>query len=99
MDDEAGIFPTQPNGPIESVHGEFLAHPLARGRKLTVAPGNDRQRLTIESRTGMLELLDGRTNHNNGWYIVRTAVPAGATENAVLWVASANVGISCAIPV
>jgi hypothetical protein len=86
MDDKAGIFPTQPNGPIEDVHGELLATPLARGRKLVVAPDKDMQRLVIESKTGTLELLDGRTNHNNGWFIVRTPVPAGATKNAVEWV-------------
>lgn len=91
MDDKAGIFPPQPNGPIGYIHGEFLAEPLAVGRKLVVAPGKDRQRLVIESRAGDLELLDGRTNHNNGWYIVRTAVPAGATENAVEWIVRPHV--------
>lgn len=91
MDDEAGIFPPQPNGPIEDIHGEFLAEPLAVGRKLVVAPDKDRQRLVIESRAGDLELLDGRANHNNGWYIVRTAVPAGATENAVEWIVRPHV--------
>ena len=24
--------------------------------------------MTIESRTGEIELIDGRLNHNNGWY-------------------------------
>jgi hypothetical protein len=91
MDEQAGIFPTQPNGPIEDVHGEFLGHPLASGRKLVVAPDKDSQRLVIESRDGMLELLDGRTNHNNGWFIVRTPVPAGATKNAVEWVVTPHV--------
>jgi hypothetical protein len=91
MDDEAGHFPTQANGPVADVHGEFLAYPLARGRKLVVAPGTDKQRLSIESRRGMLELLDGRTNHNNGWYIVRTIVPAGATKNAVEWLVKPQV--------
>lgn len=86
MDEEAGHFPTQPNGPVAEVHGEHLPAPLASGRKLVVAPGEDLQRLTIEARKGRLELLDGRGNHNNGWYIVRTAVPAGATTNAIEWV-------------
>ncbi len=91
MDEETGHFPTQPNGPIENVDGEHLARPLARGRTLVVAPGTAAQRLTIESLTGELELLDGRTNHNNGWYIVRTAVPAGATEDAVEWIVTPHV--------
>ncbi len=91
MDDHAGHFPTQPNGPIGNVHGEHLATPLATGRKLVVAPDNDNQRLVIESRSGLLELLDGRTNHNNSWFIVRTEVPADATEAAVEWVIRPNV--------
>ena len=32
MDQQAGIFPRQANGPIESHHGEFLAAPLAVGK-------------------------------------------------------------------
>lgn len=91
LDDAAGHFPQQPNGPIEYVDGEFLAQPLATGRKLIVAPGEDRQRVSITSRNGELELLDGRTNHNNGWFIVRSVVPAGATKNAVQWLVQPNV--------
>lgn len=91
LDDEAGHFPTQPNGPIEDVDGEYLARPLASGSRLVVAPGSDAQRLAIESLTGELELLDGRTNHNNGWYIVRTAVPAGAAESAIEWIVTPHV--------
>lgn len=86
MDGETGYFPPQPNGPVESVDGEYLTAPLAAGRKLVVAPGEDRQRLVIEALHGDLELRDGRGNHNNGWFIVRTRVPAGATRNAVEWI-------------
>ena len=32
-----------------------------------------------------LELLDGRERHSNGWFVVRSAVPAGATREAVEW--------------
>lgn len=86
MDERAGHFPPQPNGPVAVVDGEPIAEPLARGRRLVVAPGEERQRLVIESLSGELELLDGRANHNNGWYIVRTAVPGGAAAGAVRWV-------------
>jgi hypothetical protein len=91
MDDEAGVFPPQPNGPVSDVHGDALTEPLAVGRELVVAPNEDRQRLVIESPKAPLELLDGRANHNNGWYIVRTAVPAGATRNAIEWIVTPNV--------
>ncbi|PSJ38481.1 cellulase N-terminal Ig-like domain-containing protein [Allosphingosinicella deserti] len=84
-------IPIQANGPVPSLNGEPLAAPLATGRKLVVAPEQDLQRLTIESRSGTLELLDGRLNHNNAWFIVRGTIPAGATTNALEWVVTPHV--------
>jgi hypothetical protein len=83
--------PAQPNGPVAPLNGEPLPAPLATGKRLVVAPEEDLRRLTIESRTGMLELLDGRLNHNNGWFIVRGIIPAGATSNALEWVVTPHV--------
>ncbi|MEJ0058504.1 MAG: glycoside hydrolase family 9 protein [Terricaulis sp.] len=91
LDGQSGIFPRQANGPVVEAYGGPLAEPLARGRTLTVAPDDDLRRLQIDSRTGTLELIDGRANHNNGWFIVRGAIPAGATDNAIEWIVSANV--------
>ena len=85
MDGQTGIFPVQANGPIAERNGEWLNEPMARGKKLVVAPAEDLQRLLIEASKGELELLDGRSNHNNGWFIVRTLIPAGATKNAIEW--------------
>ena len=45
-----------------------------------------REQLIIESRSGDLQLLDGRNKHNNGWFVVRSLVPAGADKAAVEWV-------------
>ncbi len=81
----------QANGPVTSLNGEPLAVPLATGRTLVVAPDTDRQRLRIESRTGPMQLIDGRANHNNSWFIVRGAVPAGATRGAIEWIVTPNV--------
>ncbi|MEJ2383548.1 MAG: glycoside hydrolase family 9 protein [Xanthomonadales bacterium] len=91
MDASSGHFPNQPNGPVADVHGEMLTEPLARGRTLVVAPESDLQRLVIESRSAPLELLDGRANHNNGWFIVRSLVPSGVTRGAVRWTVRPNV--------
>jgi len=91
MDDRGGIFPMQAEGPVEEYWGQYLTAPLATGKKLVIAPENDKQRIEIESETGSLELRDGRSNHNNGWYIVRTSVPAGATKNAIEWIITPNV--------
>lgn len=79
-----------PNGPVQSLDGQALAAPLGTGKRLIVAPENDRQRLEIESANGTLQLIDGRSAHNNGWYIVRQAVAAGATRNAIEWTVQAN---------
>ncbi len=81
-----GIFPRQANGPVtRDAEGVMQAAPLAVGRRLMVAPETDLQRLEIESLTGDLMLLDGRHKHNNGWFVVRSLVGAGATRGAVEW--------------
>jgi len=76
----------QANGPVQDPNGQAVGAPLAIGRTLVVAPETDGQRLRIESRTGDLQLIDGRTAHNNGWFIVRGAVAAGASAHAVEWI-------------
>ncbi|WP_347331279.1 glycoside hydrolase family 9 protein [Marinimicrobium locisalis] len=70
---------------------EPLAHhraepaPLAKGKKLTIAPESETLRLQIESLKGELQLLDGRVQHQNGWFTLRTPIAAGATDKAVSW--------------
>jgi endoglucanase len=90
MDKATGIFPTQPCGPMIYHNGEFLTQPLASGSVLVVAPEEDLQRMTISSENQELELWDDRTNHNNGWFIVRSLIPAGVTKNAIEWTITPN---------
>lgn len=87
LGDQFGIFPQQANGPMyRDRDGELQIVPLAEGRKLSVAPESDRQRMTIESIDGgNLQLIDGRGKHNNGWFVVRSLVARGATQHAVEW--------------
>lgn len=86
-----GTFPRQALGPGTMEDGEYELAPLGRGKKLTVAPEADRQRMTIEAvHGGELVLLDGRAQHNNGWFVVRALVPAGATTNAIEWLVTPN---------
>ncbi len=83
----AGIFPHQPNGPeTRDPAGEVQPVPLAAGARLSIAPETDGQRMIVESKTGNLELLDARSKRNNGWFVVRSLVAAGATKSAVEWV-------------
>ena len=91
MDDNAGIFPRQADGPTYfNKEHEAEALPLAFGKKLVVAPESDLLRMTIESET-QLQLLDGSLKHNNGWFTVRSLVPAGATKEAIHWEITPNV--------
>jgi len=85
MDDQTGIFPLQPNGPITGYFDEYLAEPLATGNQLIIAPEEDFQRIKIESKDTPLQLWDGRTNHNNGWFIVRSPIPSGLTREVIRW--------------
>lgn len=86
MDDQAGTFTRQPTGQMQpDADGELQAVPMATGQKLVVAPEQKHEQITIENLQGELTLLDGRFNHNNGWYIVRSLVESGATEDAISW--------------
>ncbi|MFW5718513.1 MAG: glycoside hydrolase family 9 protein, partial [Spirochaetota bacterium] len=91
MDGTFGVFPRQANGPgAIGTEGVYQVDALATGRVLTVAPESDRQRMRIESHDSGIELVDGRALHNNGWFIVRSPVPAGATSGAVEWTVTPN---------
>ena len=83
----SGIFPRQANGPeTRDSSNEVQPLPLATGSELSIAPETHGQRMLIESRTGDLVLLDARSKRNNGWFVVRSLVAAGATRGAIEWV-------------
>ena len=86
-----GTFPRQANGPGAVTDGDYELAPLGHGPRLTVAPESERQRMTIEVvQGGEIQLLDGRAQHNNGWFVARALVPAGATKDAVEWLVTAH---------
>ena len=87
LDGTTGLFPRQANGPGHVIaDGSYQLQPLATGRRLGIAPETADQRVLISVvRGGDLELLDGRGEHTNGWFIVRSSIPAGATTSAVEW--------------
>jgi hypothetical protein len=86
MGEDFGLFPDQPYGNIHMEYGEALSEPLAVGSKLVVAPEENLQRMVIRSNQSKLELWDGRSNHNNGWFIVRSKVPVNVTKGAIDWI-------------
>ncbi len=91
MDGKFGIFPRQPNGAsILDINRVAQAVPIAAGKELVVVPEENLQRLSIRSENGSLQLLDGRIQHNNGWFVVRQTVAAGITEKAIEWLVTPN---------
>lgn len=92
MDQAFGIFPRQLNGPgFYDEDKEYQAVPMATGKKLIIAPETSRQTMTIQNMKGNeLHLIDGRAQHSNGWFVVRSLVPKGATKNAIEWLVSPN---------
>jgi endoglucanase len=46
---------------------------------------------TSADNSGRLMLFDGRNKAQNGWFVVRTLIPAGRTGNVIEWFIEANV--------
>src|SRR5208283_5019113 len=59
--------------------------PLITGKSITFAPEDPLHRISITSETGPLALYDGRNRAQNGWFVLRTLIPSGKTEGAVVW--------------
>ncbi|MBQ8952535.1 MAG: glycoside hydrolase, partial [Clostridia bacterium] len=124
MDEQQGIFPRQPNGPVMSrtsyldragvlpvpedsraMAGHLMdrreynpltadglvALPYAEGRRFTACPDDPLRCFTVESTAAPLKLYDGRMNHNNGWFVLSSEIPAGVAENAVRWIITPRV--------
>ena len=85
-----GVFPRQGNGPCEKDGTVVHAVPLAEGPVFSAAPEDPLRRLTIESLSGELRFFDGRSTETNGWFLLRSLIPAGATTGAVRWRVTPN---------
>jgi endoglucanase len=80
-----GVFTRQGNGP-NLMDGQGLRPAvLAKGPRFVAAPEDPMCRLVIESLNGDLTFFDGRSQDTNGWFLVRSLIPAGATKGAVRW--------------
>ncbi len=66
--------------------GEFLVpDPLASGKMLVLAPEDPEQYVKVQSLDGDLMLYDGRILAQNGWFVVRSLIPANKTGTVVEW--------------
>ncbi|MCL2092679.1 MAG: glycoside hydrolase family 9 protein [Treponema sp.] len=70
---------------------DLIAEPYSVGKRFILQPENPLRCFSIESKGAELKLYDGRMNHNNGWFVLSSEVPPGATANAIEWVITPNV--------
>ena len=73
------------------VADDIISEPYAVGTKFTSRPDDPYNKVTIESLSGDLKLFDGRMNHNNGWFVLRSDIKPGVTKGAVKWIISPNI--------
>ncbi len=94
-DDRTGIFPLYPadalaltaernaaSGRSEGPGAEPL--PIASGRRFVLAPEDPARRITIMG-DAPIALYDGRNQAQNGWFVLRSLLPAGKTGAVLQW--------------
>ena len=59
--------------------------PFASGKSITLAAEDAQSRITVTSENGPVSLYDGRNRAQNGWFVLRTLIPSGKTEGAMVW--------------
>ncbi|MBQ9650913.1 MAG: glycoside hydrolase family 9 protein, partial [Prevotella sp.] len=64
--------------------------PLETGHSLTVATDAPDRMIRITSDDAELKLFDGRMLAQNGWFVVRSVLPAGKTGKVVTWTIQPN---------
>jgi len=100
VDGRPGAFPLYPAGRMVETAERNAASgrsdgpgaeplPMASGQQLVLAPENPARRVSIRASEGQIELFDGRNQAQNGWFVLRSALPAGRTGRVVEWTISA----------
>ena len=64
--------------------------PLETGRSMILAPDDPERLVRITSQDADLMLFDGRILAQNGWYVVRSLLPAGKTGKVLTWTVEPN---------
>lgn len=100
-DGKGGAFPLYPSsdmvagGERNAASGRDIGSgaeplPLAKGRTFVLAPEDPARRVRIEAAGGELGLYDGRDQAQNGWFVVRSLIPAGKTGRVIEWTLAPN---------
>ena len=64
--------------------------PLETGRTFLLAPEEPERTVKITSPDADIMLFDGRVLAQNGWYVVRSLLPAGKTGKVLAWTVQPN---------
>ena len=59
--------------------------PIETGHSLTLATDAPERMISISSKDAELKLYDGRMLAQNGWFVLRSVLPAGKTGKVVTW--------------
>ncbi len=71
--------------------GKFIEPlPLEKGRSLIFAPDEPSRLVKITSQDADLMLFDGRVLAQNGWFVIRSMLPAGKTGKVLTWTVEPN---------
>ncbi len=71
--------------------GKFIDPlPLEKGRTLLLAPDEPSRLVKIIAQDADLMLFDGRILAQNGWFVVRSLLPAGKTGKVLTWTVEPN---------
>ena len=71
--------------------GRFIEPlPLETGRTIVLASNEPERLVKITSHDADISLFDGRILAQNGWYVVRSLLPAGKTGKVLTWTLEGN---------
>jgi endoglucanase len=100
-DGRPGLFPLHPASAMEPTpernaasgrsHGPGAEPlPIAQGQRFVLAPADAARRVQIESAGARMALYDGRDQAQNGWFVLRSLLPAGKTGEVLTWTLDAT---------
>lgn len=84
MDGKPGTFPVYPGG-LKEINDQVKPTALAKGSQLVLAPEDSERRVRISSDDTSISLYDARTKAQNGWFVVRSDIPAGESGDVIRW--------------
>ena len=66
--------------------GKFVdPEPLEKGKSIIIAPDAPERMIKFTSEDSTLELYDGRILAQNGWFVLRSVLPAKKTGKVITW--------------